>query len=219
MRTVFCLALIPLAAACSRPSTLASFEGAITMHTTTAGGEPHDMVVQTKADKLRFDIVGPGGPTHAVYDPSQSKVEFFVDTEKKWMDLDVYLPNSSITPTTDPASSAITKSGTHKKVAGYDCEQVSVADASGKRSEVCIAQGITFFDVNGLRPGLQKAESDLAKEFRLHKSFPLESIDYAADGKEVSRMEVTRIEKQKLDDAIFAVPADYTKVDLPKHPH
>ena len=208
-----CLGTLFAASACSRPSTLSSFEGAITMQTSMAAGPRMSMVVQTKADKLRFDIVGAGGPTHAVYDPSRSKVQFFIDPDKKYMDLDFSLPAAA--PNTAPGSSSIVRSGTHKKIAGYDCEEVGVTDAAGKRSDVCIAQGIAYFDVNGLRPGAQRTESAMAREFRLHKSFPLESEEYGPDGKEVSRMVVTKIEPRKLDDDLFAVPSDYTKIELP----
>jgi hypothetical protein len=205
-----CAAL--LAVACSKP-TLSSFEGSITMQTALAGGPPQQMVVKAKGDKLRFDVVGAGGPTHAVYDPTVGKVMFFIDPDRKYVDLDFSPP--TMAPNTDPGSSAIVRSGTHRKVAGYDCEQVSVTDAAGKRTEVCIAQGIAYFDVNGLRPGVQKDESPMAREFRLHRSFPLESVEYAADGKELSHMKVTKIEREKLEDAQFAIPKEYDKIELP----
>jgi hypothetical protein len=206
--------LAALALACSKP-TLTSFEGEVTMHTTIAGGSEQDMTVEAKGDKLRFDLVGAGGPTHAVYDPTQSKVQFFLDPEKKYMDLDFAFPEAA--PNADPATSSLTKSGKHKKIAGYDCEEVSVTDAAGKRADVCIAQGIAYFDPNGLRPGVQKDESPMSREFRLHKSFPLESVEHSADGKEVSRMVVTHIEKKKLPDELFSVPSDYKKISLPRH--
>src|SRR5580658_6329524 len=84
-------ALAALAMACSKP-TLTTFEGEITMHTTMAGGSEQDMTVEAKGDRLRFDLVGAGGPTHAVYDPGLSKVQFFLAPEKKYMDLDFSLP-------------------------------------------------------------------------------------------------------------------------------
>jgi Domain of unknown function (DUF4412) len=207
------LGALSASVACSKPTSLTSFEGTITMQTTLAGSSAQQMVVQTKGDKLRFDTICAGGPTHAVYDPASSKVQFFIDPDKKYVDLDFSLPSAA--PNTDPGSSAIVRSGAHKKVAGYDCEQVSVTDAAGKRSDVCIAQGIAYFDVNGLRPGVQRAESAMAREFRLHKSFPLESVEFGPDGKEVSRMLVTKIVSEKLEDELFSVPSDYTKIDLP----
>ena len=41
------------------------------------------------------------------------------------------------------------------------------------------------------------------------------SVEFDADGKETSRMEVTKVEKKSVDDGQFAVPKDYAKVALP----
>jgi hypothetical protein len=199
--------------------TLKSFEGHISMHTTSAKGEPHDMTVGAKGDKLRFDMTGRGGgPMHAVYDPAQNQLWVYLDAQKQFMSLDFTSPGA--TPNTNPQSSTITKAGAHKLIAGVDCEQWSVKDASGHHSDVCIAQGIAYFDPSRIRPGgAQQPETVLAREFREHKSFPLESLEYDADGKELSRMEVVKIEKVKIPDSDFAVPDGYSKVEMPgAHP-
>ena len=48
--------------------------------------------------------------------------------------------------------------------------------------------------------------------------FPLKSVEIDGSGKETSRMVVTKIEKKSLDGSLFAIPADYKRVDLPKLP-
>jgi hypothetical protein len=219
MRTQFasaCLAFaLPALAACSHPRSLASFEGHIVMHTTKPGGEVHDLTLGAKGDKLRFDMTGPdGSPSHAVYDASTNQMLMFLEASKKYMSLDFSAPSAA--PNTSPSTSTITKAGTHKTVAGYDCEQWSVKDAAGHRSEVCIAQGIAYFDPTRLRPGAtQEPETALAKEFREKKSFPLESIEYDAAGKELSRMEVQKIDATSVPDADFAIPDGFSKIDRP----
>jgi hypothetical protein len=213
---LFTLLLPAAPTACSRttPASLASFEGEISMHT-DARGAAHDMIVKTNGTKLRFDTTGPGGePTHAVFDPATNKVQLFVDAQKRYLDLDFSAPSAA--PSTDPTTSTVTKSGKHRTVAGYDCEAWTVQDSTGKRSDVCIAQGIAFFDVSSLRPGGGRPASPLAKKFRDEKSFPLESIDYDAQGKELSHMQVTKIEKKKFDDSVFAIPPDYLQTELPR---
>jgi hypothetical protein len=203
-------------AGCSRPQTLASFEGDITMHTTTPKDPPHDLLLKAKGDKLRFEMTGPGGePSHAIYDPAAAdKVVLLIDSRKMYMPLD-FSAKGAPAPNTDPTASTIQKTGTHKLVAGYDCEQWSAKDPSGRHSEVCIAQGIAFFDLSRMRAGGAEAESALAKEFREHKSFPLESVEFDTDGKEISRMEVVKITPGTVADADFAIPAGYTKMELP----
>lgn len=169
--------------ACSKTHGLGSdFEGAVTMHSTSSSGATQDMVVKAKGDKLRFDMKSPqGDPMHGVYDPKANKVTLFSDGTKSYFDLDFSKP--SAVSNTDPGTSAVTKTGNHETVAGFDCEDWTVKDPTGKRSELCIAEGIAYFDVSSLRPGSSGPSSPLAKEFRDKKSFPLRAVEYDAQGK------------------------------------
>ncbi|MEO7112944.1 MAG: DUF4412 domain-containing protein [Polyangiaceae bacterium] len=202
-----------LVSACSKGNKLDGFEGDITMHT-TAGTNSQDMIVEVKKDQLRFDMNSPqAGAMHGVFDPKANKVTLYADTTKTYTDMDFSGPSGKTN--TSPDTSSIAQSGKHETIAGYDCDDVTVNDPSGKKSEVCIAQGIAFFDVGSLRGGAQASGSAIATQFREKKSFPLKSVEYDASGKELSRMEVTKIESKSLDDSRFAPPADYTKVALP----
>jgi Domain of unknown function (DUF4412) len=187
------------------------FEGEITMHTVPTSGPTKDMVVKTKGDKLRFDMNGASGATHGIYDPATNKVTMVIDAQKSYMDLDF---NKAGTPqaNTTADTAAIDKTGKHETIAGIDCENWVAKDPSGKRSEVCIAQGIAFFDMTAVKAG---GPTGLGKELRDKKLFPLRSVEYDASGKELSRMEVTKVEKKSIDDAEFVVPADYKKMSLP----
>ncbi len=212
MRSSVLVVVALLLAACSRPATLGSFEGKITMRNTSSqGGEPRDLVVTTKGGKLRFEASAQSGiQNHAVYDPVANHVLMFFDGTKQYMELDFAAPGAP-PPNTDPSSASIVKHGTSKLVAGYRCDEWTAKDAAGHRAEVCLAEGVAFLDLNRLRSG--GPESPLGKEFREHKSFPLESVEFDVAGKELSRMQVTSIERAKVVDALFAIPADYAKVD------
>lgn len=199
---------------CSKGSRLGGFEGAITMHT-TSGSATSDMVVEVKKDRLRFDTKSPQGDVvHGVFDPATNKITVYLDSAKSYMDLDFTTPAAQTN--TNPDTSAVVKSGKHETVAGYDCEDWTVNDPSGKKSEVCIAQGLAFFDLSSLKGG-GGASSPLARQFREEKSFPLRSIELDAAGKELSRMEVTKIEPKSIDDADFQPPVGYTKVERGAH--
>jgi hypothetical protein len=185
------------------------FEGQITMHTTSAAAPPQDMVVKAKGDKLRFDSKSSdGSATYAIYDPATNKVTMVVDAQKLYTDLDFGKPGAP-QANTSPDNASIDKSGKHETIAGIDCENWTAKDPSGKRSEVCIAQGIAFFDMTSVKSG---SPSALGKELREKKLFPLRSVEYDASGKETSRMEVTKVEKTSIDDAQFSVPKDYKKM-------
>ena len=181
------------------------FEGAVTMHTTAKKGPPSDIVVEAKGDKLRFNT--PAG--YGLYDPSINKVMMVMDDQKAYMELDFASAGAPQANTTSD-NGAIDKSGKHETIAGIDCEDWTVKNPSGKRSEVCIAQGIAYFDLESLKGG----GTTLGKELREKKLFPLRSVEYDASGTETSRMEVTKVEKKSIDDGRFVVPPDYKKVAL-----
>jgi len=190
------------------------FEGEISMHTTRASGPPQDMVVETKGDKLRFDTDSPAASVKAygIYDPSVSptKVVMVFEAQKAFMDLDFSSPGAP-QANTSADSSTIDKNGKKETIAGIDCQTWTAKDPSGKRSEVCIAEGIAFFDIGSLK----SSGSPLSRELREKKLFPMRSVEYDAGGKEISRTEVTKVEKKKLDDARFVVPSEFKKVTLP----
>jgi len=206
---VLCLLAL---AGCKKGGLGAGFEGEITMHTTRAGQQPIDMVVKAKKDKLRFDTTTNGKAGSAIFDPAQNKVVLVMDEQKAYMDMDFSSP-SAPAPNTDAKTGVADKLGTKDMVAGIECENWAVKDGSGKRSEVCIAEGIAFFDLDGVRNG--GSSSAWSKQMREKKLFPLRSVDFDAGGKETSRTEATKVEKKPIDDAQFQVPAGYTKVTLP----
>lgn len=203
-RTVFLVAIVVASSSCKKGFG-SGFEGAITMHTTSAKGPPADIVVEAKGDKLRFDSQGGYG----LYDPSANKVTMVMDAQKAYMDLDFAKAGAPQANTTAD-SGTIDKSGKHETIAGIDCENWTVKNPSGKRSEVCIAQGIAFFDLESLKGG----GTTLGKELREKKLFPMRSVEYDASGAETSRMEVTKVEKKSIDDGRFVVPPDYKKMAL-----
>lgn len=207
-RNAAVLALLALLVPSCKKGFGEGFEGQITMHTTSAAAPPQDMVVKAKGDKLRFDSKGSdGSATYAIYDPT-NKVTMVLDTQKTYMDLDFGKPGAP-QANTSPDTASIDKSGKHETIAGIDCENWRAKDPSGKRSEVCIAQGIAFFDMTSVKSG---SPSALGKELREKKLFPLRSVEYDASGKETSRMEVTKVEKTSIDDSQFSIPKDYKKM-------
>jgi hypothetical protein len=211
LRALRSLALTLALAACSKGFG-AGFEGEITMTTQRPGSAATSMVIKAKGDMLRFDVKSTSGEaSHAIFDPAANKVVMVMDAQKSYMDLDFAKP-SAPQPNTSADSSNVQKTGKHDKVAGVDCEVWTTADAAGKRSEVCIAEGIAYFDLASLKAG---THSGLSKELRDKRLFPLRSVDFDAKGVEVSRSEVTKIEKKSLDAAEFSVPADYKKLELP----
>ncbi len=201
---VFAFALLaPLS--CKKSGFGSGFEGEITMHMARAGAPEEDMVVKAKGDKMRIDTSG----TYLLYDPATNAMTMVSPAQKSYMQLDFSKPGAP-QANTSADTATIDKSGKHEQIAGIDCESWTARDPSGKRSEVCIAQGIAFFDMGSMKGG----GGSLGKELREKKLFPLRSVEYDSTGKEISRMQVTKVEKKSLDDSEFAVPKDYTKAAM-----
>jgi len=184
------------------------FEGTITMKVHSQSKDD-TMVVTTKNDKLRFDVDG----KYMLYDPKANVVTMVDDSSKTFMTIDSSKTPNAPQANTSPDTASIDKTGKHETIAGIDCENWIAKDPSGKRSEVCIAQGIAFFDVGSLKGG--KSGGGLAKELREKKLFPMRDVELDETGKEISRMEVTKVEKGAVDDAKLDVPKGYSKMSLP----
>jgi hypothetical protein len=187
------------------------FEGTIVLHTTKANGTVNDLTVKTKGDKLRFETALPTGATAvALYSAAGNQLTLVMDAQKTAMDLDLSPVDGGPAPNVDAASSSASETGKSEKIAGYSCDDWVVKDPSGKRSEVCIAKGLAYFDLDSLRNG--SAGTSWSNKMRTEKMFPLRTVDYDAGGKEISRTEATSITPGKLDVSIFDVPAGYARV-------
>lgn len=190
----------------------ANFEGTITMTTTLAGKAPQPMMMEIKNGKMRFDTVGEGGaPMHGVYDPTHNEVRVFMDSQKAYMTLD-FSRATAPAPNTSADTSVAEKVGGKDQVAGITCERWSAKESSGKRSEVCVIEGVNFFDLTRLRAGAAGLGPQSMQE---KKMFPLRSVEYDASGAEISRMEVTAVDKKAVDESRFMTPADYKKLEIP----
>jgi hypothetical protein len=87
---------------------------------------------------------------------------------------------------------------------------------NGKHSELCLADGIAWIDLSDV--GFQSPEIAAAAAVAGVNHFPLRVVVTDASGAVESRMEATKVEKKKLDDASFAVPPDYQVTDMARCP-
>jgi hypothetical protein len=194
------------------------FEGALTMHVGDSHRPAADITFLVKGDKLRFDPPSHHGEmSHVIFESGAKKMLVIMDGQKTYMEMEAPTIHADTTTNHVPSAEAsVTKTGKHEKVAGYDCEDWDIKERSGKRSQACIAEGIPFLDFTNVGTGGAVASANpWMQELHEKKLFPLRAIEQDATGKEVSRMEVTKIEKKKLDDAQFAIPAGYKKLELP----
>ncbi len=193
----------------------ANFEGGITMRTTVAGNAPQEMQLEIKAGKLRFDMHGENAePMHGIYDPTANQVLIFLDAQHTFMKLDFAAAGAAAPNTTAEASTA-EKTGSKDRVAGIACENWVAKEPSGKRSEVCVVDGVNFFDLTRLRGGAAGLAGMGKPGMQDKKMFPLRSVEFDAQGHEISRMEVTRVDAHPVDDARFGMPVGYQQLEVP----
>lgn len=122
----------------------------------------------------------------------------------------------------------ITSTGKTETVAGYTCEHW-VMDNGKQQTDMCLAKGLGFFGNSGqlssvlsqlknLPLGDQaKATLDANPEFArfaAQGAFPLKIAQIEKDQTKPI-LEVTSVERKPLDDALFTIPADYKKMNLP----
>jgi len=148
----------------------------------------------------------------AIYLAQQNKMVVLLAAQKAAMDVDLAAPGAP-QPNTNAQTSAIDKTGKKETIAGVSCEDWVIKDPSGSRTETCVAQGLAYLDLDSLRRGGGGAPS-WKTEMRANKTFPLRSVEYDKDGKERTRVEVTEVKREKIDDAQFEVPEGYSRMPV-----
>lgn len=210
-------------------------EGEVTLNMQGKGqSAPTTMVVGIKKPKLRVDAkngmptagggigLGSGGGVMIV-DPPQKKAWALQPAEKRAVLFDLEKMKNAPTvpgmpsmpgaakpgkPVTPPK---IEKLGKKDTVAGYACETWLITQEDGRKAEVCVADGLTWIDLGDLAP----TSPELVAAAALGANrFPLRVIATDPQGVVEARVEATKIEKKKLDEASFVVPPDYQVTDL-----
>jgi len=214
---------------------LNGFEGEIGIRASgdvarSGNNAPLDLTLDVKSNKLRADIpagmAGPGPGLHGygIFHTDEKKLFFVDDTKKQAIVIDMNKAGEHLTKAQSmggPHSHSgathpppkVTKTGKTDTVAGHKCETWEIEDAEQhEKTQLCVAdEGASWFHIPLVGAPAQMA---WAGELLDGKHFPLRAIMLEASGTEKGRVEVTRIDKKSLDDALFEVPAGYTQVDL-----
>jgi hypothetical protein len=126
----------------------------------------------------------------------------------------------------DPASdfSKVTSTGKTETVAGLTCHHWMIGD----KMDMCLAQGLGYFG-GGQSGGILDKLKNLGQRDKIKEqleanpefakfveggAFPLKMTS-VENGQSKTFMEVTKIDRKSLEDALFTVPADYKKMEEP----
>ena len=203
-----------------------SFEGVIVFTATSAGRPATDTMIQTtKGSMLRFEtVLKPGQKEQGamIYDFKAHTMTVLMMHEKKYMIMPI---KQTETMTKAIGDVKLTKTGRTATVAGVSCQiyHASRTNERGtKEGEACFAKGVglammdIFAGMGGRGGGNSAVEAfhDLAKEdLHMLKAWELK------DGSEQGTLEAVKIDRKSVDASLFAIPAGFTKVEMPSMPH
>jgi hypothetical protein len=201
-------------------------EVSMTMKASKPKPETMNMVIGVARPSYRMDIADPTGPKGAVILDLTTKKGWFLipPPQKMAMEIDFNQPVGArgvpglggAAPRGAPAAPSspptITKTGQKETVAGYVCDDYSIATSDGRKTLVCMAENLTWFNVSEF--GMQSPELAAAAAFTDANHFPLRAVSYDPKGVEEMRLEATKIDKKSLPPSDFTPPPDYKVVNM-----
>jgi hypothetical protein len=207
-------------------SSAGDFEGVI-KSTMTFETKAVPVVYYVRPDTVRTETAMPEHPEAAfiqIMDLSNGKSTTLIPGQKKYMTTDFADVIKSAGGDKEPMFPKITATGQKETIAGYTCEHFIMGEK--QNMDICAAKGLGFFGMGGSsgKGGLGAMFSSKMKEeaaanpewskFLEGGAFPLK-MTVTEGGKTTMSGEVTSIERKKLDDSLFRVPADYTEMKIP----
>jgi hypothetical protein len=214
-----------------------AFEGEITAKMFT-DDQPEDFRYAIKGNRMRLETqLSPGSAESgvALMDSSAGTVTMLIPQRKTFMDMNDMnfgqMTREMMAPGDEKDSSGdflkVSSTGKTETIAGFKCQYWLFGPKQD--TEVCLANGLGYFASAGGGPGILdkltnlgmrdkiKAQLDANPEFAKFVeggAFPLKIVEIE-NGQSKTFMEVTRVERKSLDDSLFKVPADYTKMEIP----
>jgi hypothetical protein len=200
-----------------------AFEGVVTYKMNPGSTRPGTMVYQVKGTKVRADISnlqgGPPGGMYVLIDASVGKMTSVMPAQKMYMTVDLKAMGEQMKQrdSAKPRAGKITETGKTESIAGHKCEHYLIGERQD--TDVCAAKGLGVYMGGGAGGGRGMFASlpggEAYEQFSKDGFLPLK-VTSLKSGKEEVVMEAMSVEKKKLDEARFAVPAGYTEVDMGK---
>ena len=206
-------------ACCALPLSLHAqgFEGAITMRLTAggrSGAAPQDVEYLSRGGNVRVNVMSPAGPMAMLGLAAEAKTYLVIESQKAYMEVPISDAAGSMAASAGPTN--VSKSGRKEIIAGYECEHIIVethGESGNKKTDMCLTSALGPY-VNPMASlagvGLAPWQQQLARS----GGFPLKVT--LPDG--TVALEVTKIEKRRVSDALFRIPSDFSKMDMPKRP-
>lgn len=189
-----------------------AFEGVITVKITGRGTARGEAIAPQLVEFLsrgtrgtRVNITGQMGSMSMLTLPAEKKMFMLLESRSMYVEMPLAEDGLPAGTPNIPVPK-ITRTGKTETIAGYSCEHVSI-EAEHETNDVCMTKGLgALMNLSG-GMGLKNAPS-WQRSLAADGAFPLKVTNAAG----VTTLEVTKIEKKKLSDALFTIPLNYTKM-------
>jgi hypothetical protein len=186
------------------------FEGSIGF-TKNIGPVTANYIYHVKDDMIRVEELDETGTIQGIMLVDTKKNTVVALSPERKMYIDV--PNrrkSGDSPT------QVTPTGKTQKINGYECEEWLVnSDEDGRKVSYWVAKNDFDFFVPMLKTLNRKDKMALYYMSlpNADGSFPMKGTEVKSDGMELTRLEVTKVEKSALSADMFKIPDGYTKFE------
>ena len=194
------------------------FEGAITMRMAPPRNGPvlPEIEFLSRAGNVRVNVMSPAGSIAILGLGNEKKTYMLIESQRSYTEVSV--ADLDVAGAAAPGAVTVTKTGKKETVAGYECEHVIIASAANTRgagtpTDVCVTRALGTY-VNPLASLAGGVANGWQRQLTADGGFPLKVT--RADG--TVELEVTKIEKRRVSDSQFRIPAEFNKVDMPRRP-
>ena len=223
--TVALASVATLLCATTAVASAQAFEGVITMRMSPmrGGGDAlQELEYMSHAGKVRVNVKSPMGPMGVIGVPAEKKLYLLIDPQSMYMEISTdAAAGRAGGANVNIAEPKITRTGKKESIAGRECEHI-IVDMQQETTDVCVARGLGPFmnalsglgGMMGMGGRGASAQPAWQRSLAADGAFPLKVTK--PDG--TVQLEVTKIEPKKLADALFTVPGNYSKMDMPRRP-
>jgi hypothetical protein len=188
------------------------FEGVVVFKKGASASKINSTVtLYIKGDRFMADEQGDKIQQKIIVDAPKKMIYLVMDKEKMVMDMQM----EKMAAPKGPEARLPNKTTKTQKLAGYDCEQWIDKNSNGEvELWTSIAIGKLFIPEGQMGDGLIPSVN-MRKLLKQGQHFPMLMMERDKTGKEITRLEVTSVEKKAVDEAVFNLPKDYQRMSMP----
>jgi len=202
----------------------AAFEGRITL-AMTSGKDSHTITYAIGKEAVRMEMGAEGRTMATIVSPAKREMIMLMPEEKMYMVM-AFNETADAVKDEDLKQANLERTGRTETILGYACEEFISKDRSST-TEIWVTKELgTFIGASGGEGGggggimgmgrrNRSAGGKWEAAFKGKPAFPLRVVSRDAKGKEVSRMEATKIEPGSLPASLFQAPAGWERFQMP----